>query len=66
MTGHVTLPNPPLLLVTDRRQAHLPLADVVLAALAAGCRWVSVREKDLSEDEQIALVRKLLPMARRH
>jgi thiamine-phosphate pyrophosphorylase len=66
MTGHVKLPDPPLLLVTDRRQARLPLADVVRAALGAGCRWVSVREKDLSEDEQIALVRTLLPMARRH
>jgi thiamine-phosphate pyrophosphorylase len=60
------LPYPPLLLVTDRRQARRPLAEVVGAALAAGCRWVSVREKDLPEDEQIALVRTLLPMARRH
>ena len=55
-----------MLLVTDRRQARLPLADVVAAALAAGCRWVSLREKDLSEDEQIALARTLLPIARRH
>ena len=60
------LPHPPLLLVTDRRQARLPLGDVVTAALAAGCHWVSVREKDLSQDEQIALVAKLLPAARRH
>jgi thiamine-phosphate pyrophosphorylase len=60
------LPDPPLLLVTDRRQARLPLADVVRAALAAGCRWVSVREKDLSEDDQIALALTLLPIARRH
>ena len=60
------LPDPPLLLVTDRRQARRPLPEVVAAALAAGCRWVSVREKDLPEDEQIALVRMLLPMARRH
>jgi thiamine-phosphate pyrophosphorylase len=60
------LPAPPLLLVTDRRQARRPLPEVVGLALAAGCRWVSVREKDLPEDEQIALVRTLLPMARRH
>ena len=60
------LPHPPLLLVTDRRQARKPLAEVVGAALAAGCRWVSVREKDLPEDDQIALVRLLLPMARRN
>ena len=60
------LPAPPLLLVTDRRQARRPLPEVVGLALAAGCRWVSVREKDLPEDEQIALVRTLLPMTRRH
>ena len=41
------VPDPPLLMVTDRRQARRPLPDVVAAALKAGCRWVSVREKDL-------------------
>jgi len=35
-------------------------------ALAAGCRWVSLREKDLPEDEQILLARTLLPTTRRH
>ena len=60
------LPNPPLLLITDRRQTLLPLADVVSAALATGCRWVSVREKDLSEVDQVALARVLLSIARRH
>jgi thiamine-phosphate pyrophosphorylase len=62
----MTLPDPPLLLVTDRRQARMPLADVVRAALAAGCRWVSVREKDLPEEDQIALALTLLPVARRY
>jgi thiamine-phosphate pyrophosphorylase len=60
------LPQPPLLLVTDRRQARRPLTEVVTAALTAGCRWVSVREKDLAEDDQISLIRLLLPMARRY
>jgi thiamine-phosphate pyrophosphorylase len=60
------LPDPPLLVVTDRRQARLPLAEVVRAALAAGCRWVSLREKDLSDADQIALAQTLLPIARRH
>ena len=60
------LPEPPLLIVTDRRQARLPLAEVVRAALAAGCRWVSVREKDLPEGEQVALARMLAPMVWRH
>jgi thiamine-phosphate pyrophosphorylase len=58
----MTLPNPPLLLVTDRQQSRRPLGDVVAAALAAGCRWVSLREKDLPPDEQILLARGLLPL----
>ncbi|HEY6994541.1 MAG TPA: thiamine phosphate synthase [Xanthobacteraceae bacterium] len=60
------LPDPPLLVLTDRQQARLPLADVVRAALAAGCRWVSLREKDLSDNDQIALAATLLPIARRY
>jgi thiamine-phosphate pyrophosphorylase len=60
------LPDPPLLLITDRRQALLPLTDVVEAALAAGCRWVSMREKDLSEADQVVLAGTLRSIARRH
>jgi thiamine-phosphate pyrophosphorylase len=48
--------------VTDRRQARHPLTGVVAAALAAGCRWVSLGEKDLPADEQILLARALMPM----
>jgi thiamine-phosphate pyrophosphorylase len=59
------VPDPPLLLVTDRRQARRPLAEIIAAALTAGCRWVSLREKDLPEDEQVPLLRALLPIARR-
>ena len=62
----MTLPDPPLLLVTDRRQARRPLAEIVGAALGAGCRWISLREKDLPQDEQVPLARMLLPMVRRH
>ena len=62
----VRLPDPPLLLITDRRQARHPLAEVVTAALKAGCRWVSVREKDLPDDEQVLLVRSLLAVAHAH
>jgi thiamine-phosphate pyrophosphorylase len=62
----VRLPQPPLLLVTDRRQARRPLLEVAAHAITAGCRWVSVREKDLPEEDQLALVRALLPIARRH
>jgi len=62
----VRIPDPPFLLVTDRRQARSPLSDVVTAALNAGCRWVSLREKDLSEDDQMGLAWTLLPLVRRH
>jgi thiamine-phosphate pyrophosphorylase len=61
----VRLLDPPLLLVTDRRQARHSLAEIVAAALSAGCCWVSLREKDLPDDEQIVLARNLLPIARR-
>jgi thiamine-phosphate pyrophosphorylase len=62
----IRLPDPPLLLVTDRGQARRPLGDIVATALAAGCRWVSLREKDLPADEQVPLARMLLPIAHRH
>jgi thiamine-phosphate pyrophosphorylase len=52
--------------VTDRRQARRPLAEIVGAACAAGCRWISLREKVLPEDEQVPLARLLAPLARRY
>ncbi len=61
----MTLPQPPLLAITDRMQARRPLAEVLSAAFAAGCRWASLREKDLPIVEQIALAHSLLPLARR-
>jgi thiamine-phosphate pyrophosphorylase len=60
----VRLPRPPLLLVTDRQQAKRALADILAAAFQAGCRWASVREKDLPREEQVALARRLLTVAR--
>jgi thiamine-phosphate pyrophosphorylase len=53
------LPDPSLLVVTDRRQARRPLMKIVAAVLEAGCRWVSLREKDLPRDEQVLLARAL-------
>jgi thiamine-phosphate pyrophosphorylase len=56
--------DPPLLLVTDRMQAAAPLDGILEAAFAAGCRWASLREKDLSVQEQVTLARSLMPLAR--
>ncbi|MFG1184248.1 thiamine phosphate synthase [Xanthobacter aminoxidans] len=45
--------------MTDRTLARGDLADVVAAACAGGCRWVSLREKDLPAAAQIALFARL-------
>ncbi|MGA8615949.1 MAG: thiamine phosphate synthase [Xanthobacteraceae bacterium] len=58
------LPDPPLLLVTDRSQARQSLAAIAAAALKVGCRWLSLREKDLADVDQILLARRLLPLTR--
>jgi thiamine-phosphate pyrophosphorylase len=62
----VRLPAPPLLLITDRRQAGRRFGEIFEAAFKAGCRWASVREKDLPPDAQISLLQRLRPVARRH
>ena len=59
------LPKPALLVITDRRQARMPIPDIVEAACAAGCRWFSLREKDLPADDQTALAESLVPITRR-
>lgn len=54
------LPQPPLLLITDRLQAGArPLEWVIAAALEGGIRWISVREKDLDPDERLDLLRRI-------
>nr|WP_284701466.1 thiamine phosphate synthase [Rhodoplanes tepidamans] len=53
-------------MVTDRRQAGRPLTDILEVACAAGLRFASIREKDLSEPEQLILAKGLLPIAERH
>ena len=60
------LPDPPILLITDRARARRPLTAVLEDAFAAGCRWASLREKDLPPAERLELLRALLPVARRH
>jgi thiamine-phosphate pyrophosphorylase len=59
------LPVPPLLVISDRRQARRPLEQVATAAFAGGCRWFSLREKDLSAEERRALLGALVALGRR-
>ncbi|WP_448206268.1 thiamine phosphate synthase [Azospirillum sp. sgz302134] len=58
------LPTPPLLAITDRAQATLPLPDLAERLFAGGLRWLSLREKDLPRGEQAALARALVERAR--
>lgn len=50
---------PRLLVLTDRRQATMPLPELVAIAVDAGVRAVVLREKDLPEDERRSLVTQL-------
>jgi thiamine-phosphate pyrophosphorylase len=56
----MSLPQPPLLLITDSAQVRRPLCDVVADALRGGCRWVSLREKTLSPQARRELLRQLV------
>jgi thiamine-phosphate pyrophosphorylase len=60
------LPRPPLLVITDRRLARRPLTEIAEACFAGGCRWFSLREKDLPHDERVALLRQLIALGKRH
>ncbi len=60
------LPSPPLLVISDRRQARRPLAAVAEAAFRAGCRWFSLREKDLPAAERGELLAALVALGHRY
>ena len=59
------LPAPPLLVISDRQQARRPLEEIADAVFAGGCRWFSLREKDLPPAERYALLRALVVLGRR-
>ena len=59
----MSLPDPPLLVITDRHQARLPLTDLAAAVFAGGGRWLLLRDKDLVQAERVALGRRLVALA---
>jgi thiamine-phosphate pyrophosphorylase len=59
------LPLPPLLVISDRSQARRPLPEIAAAAFAGGCRWFSLREKDLPLTERRRLLTELVALGRR-
>ena len=60
------LPDPPILVITDSRQARRPLEEIAAAVFAAGCRWLSLREKDLAAASRLDLLRRLVALGRAH
>ena len=50
------LPDPPILLISDRKRAKAPLVEELVAAVVGGCRWIMLREKDLGEAEAAELL----------
>ena len=58
------LPVPPLLVISDHRQARLPLDEIAEQAFGAGCRWFSLREKDLAAAERRDLLGRLVSLGR--
>jgi len=61
----VRLPVPPLLVISDRRKARRPFEELAEAIFAGGCRWLSLREKDLPLAERRALLSALMMVGRR-
>ena len=59
------LPDPPLLVISDRHQTRRPLGEVAEAAFSGGCRWFSLREKDLPEHERRMLLAALVARGHR-
>jgi thiamine-phosphate pyrophosphorylase len=53
-----------LLVITDRSGAARPLEEVVAQALRGGCRWLSLREKDLAHQERVALLGRIMALGR--
>jgi len=60
------LSAPPLLVISDRSQARRSLIATAAAAFDGGCRWFSLREKDLPAEERRALLAELVALGRRY
>lgn len=62
----MNLPDPPFLVISDRSQARWPLPEVAAAAFRGGCRWFSLREKDLPPADRLSLLRDLVTLGEGH
>ncbi len=60
----MTLPDPPILVVTDRRQCLEPVEERAAALFRGGCRFLSLREKDMAPDARHALLERLVAIGK--
>ena len=61
----MNLPDPPILVITDRRQCAEPIEARAAALFDGGCRWLSLREKDLEPEIRADLLLRIADIARR-
>jgi thiamine-phosphate pyrophosphorylase len=62
--GTKALPEPPLLVITEKSLTPDGLEAQIAGALAGGCRWVLLRDKDLDHEIRRDLLMRLLPLVR--
>jgi thiamine-phosphate pyrophosphorylase len=60
----VTLPDPPILVITDRLRSAEPIESRALALFEGGCRWLSLRESDLKPAARLTLLARLVEVGR--
>jgi thiamine-phosphate pyrophosphorylase len=58
------LPDPAILAITDRRQCGEPLEARAAALFRGGCRFLSLREKDLPAEDRLTLLGRLSALGR--
>ncbi|MDR3517437.1 MAG: thiamine phosphate synthase [Azospirillaceae bacterium] len=59
----VSLPQPPILAITDRRRCAVAMTDLALRLFDGGIKWLSLREKDLAASERLAILERLVVRA---
>ena len=64
MSPPLRLPTPAVLVITDRHQAKQPVEEIAATLFAGGCRWLSLREKDMPAAERRALLRRLVALGK--
>ena len=55
-----------LLVLSDRHQGRRPLDTILQQVLEAGCRWISLREKDLPHGQRCELLSRLVGLGARY